>query len=338
MESSSVGDLASGAARLTGDPSQTAAVVVELDDVDWDASVVDYAIAALLDRSVAVIGHAATPLPQAAAPLLAAMTCTIAPGGPDRGWIAADSGALDRIAAVAASNPLAAVTLAGLLPASARMSLDDGLLLESLAYSTLLAGPEFAAWRERTPVRPVHADDGTVVLDRRDDILTITLNRPERHNAFARMVRDGLIAGLELAVTDMSIREVVVGGNGPSYCSGGDLDEFGTAADPVSAHITRLGRSAGRIVAALNGRIRFEVHAACVGAGIEVPSFAPLVTARDGAWFQLPEVTMGLIPGAGGTVSVTRRIGRWRTAFMALTADRIDLDTALDWGLVDARA
>jgi hypothetical protein len=334
----SVADLAEGAARLTGDPEQAAFVVVGLDAVDWDASIVEGAIGALLDRSVAVVGHATRPLPAAAAPLLAAFTCTLAPSGPGRTWVAAGADALDRIADTAWANRLATITLAGLLPVSARMSLDDALMLESLAYSTLLAGPEVAAWRARTPIRPLSDAVDPVLLRRDGDVLEVTLNRPDRHNAFGRAVRDGIVAGLELALTDRSIGEVVVRGNGPSFCSGGDLDEFGTAAEPASAHITRLGRSAGRLVDVLGRRIRFEVHGACVGAGVEVPSFAPLVIARADAWFQLPELTMGLVPGAGGTVAITRRIGRWRTAYLALTADRIDLDTALDWGLVDARA
>ncbi len=50
----------------------------------------------------------------------------------------------------------------------------------------------------------------------------------------------------------------------------------------------------------------------------------------------LPELGLGLIPGAGGTVSVTRRIGRWRTAYLVLSGRTIDADTALDWGLIDA--
>ncbi|CNJ87542.1 enoyl-CoA hydratase%2C EchA8_4 [Mycobacterium tuberculosis] len=52
--------------------------------------------------------------------------------------------------------------------------------------------------------------------------------------------------------------------------------------------------------------------------------------------FGLPELSLGLIPGAGGTVSVTRRIGRWRTAYLVLSGRLIDAATALDWGLVDA--
>ncbi|MFM9565172.1 enoyl-CoA hydratase/isomerase family protein [Streptomyces turgidiscabies] len=151
-------------------------------------------------------------------------------------------------------------------------------------------------------------------------------------------MRDGLLEGLELALLDRSVEHVVVSGAGPSFCSGGDLDEFGTAPDMATAHLLRLHRSAARHVAALGDRIRFEVHGARVGAGVEVPSFAPRVTAADDAYFRLPELEMGLIPGAGGTVGVTRRIGRWRTAYLALTGHAIDATPALDWGLGDARA
>ena len=59
------------------------------------------------------------------------------------------------------------------------------------------------------------------------------------------------------------------------------------------------------------------------------------MSAAPGAFFQLPELGMGLVPGAGGTVSLPRRIGRQRTAWLALSGERIDAETALAWGLVD---
>jgi enoyl-CoA hydratase/carnithine racemase len=82
-------------------------------------------------------------------------------------------------------------------------------------------------------------------------------------------------------------------------------------------------------------RVRVEVHGACVGAGIELPAFAARVVAHPAAFFQLPEIGMGLIPGAGGTVSLPRRIGRQRTAWLALTGSRLDAPTALAWNLID---
>nr|WP_322973265.1 enoyl-CoA hydratase-related protein [Actinacidiphila soli] len=66
------------------------------------------------------------------------------------------------------------------------------------------------------------------------------------------------------------------------------------------------------------------------------PAFAGSVRATADAAFRLPEVAMGLIPGAGGTVSVPRRIGRWRTLYLTLTGTALDNSHALSWGLVDA--
>ena len=122
---------------------------------------------------------------------------------------------------------------------------------------------------------------------------------------------------------------------GVCFSAGGDLDEFGEAVDAGLAHASRLTRSAGAALHALRDRVEARLHGACVGAGIELPAFVNHVVARDDAFFQLPEVSMGLVPGAGGTVSILPRIGRRRLAYMALTGVRIDAATALEWGLVD---
>ena len=79
-----------------------------------------------------------------------------------------------------------------------------------------------------------------------------------------------------------------------------------------------------------------RLHGACIGAGIEMAAFAGRVVAHPEAVISLPEVGLGLIPGAGGTVSLPRRIGRHRTAELALTGRPIDAATAHRWGLVDA--
>jgi enoyl-CoA hydratase/carnithine racemase len=165
--------------------------------------------------------------------------------------------------------------------------------------------------------------------------LRITLHRPERRNAYGRDVRDALVEALRIAVLDRDVA-VVLAGAGPSFCSGGDLDEFGTTPDPVTAHLVRTRAGAGLPLHHLAERLEVRVHGSCVGAGIELPAFAGHIAAHPDTTFRLPEVGMGLIPGAGGTVSIPRRIGRWRALHMALTGETIDTDTALDWGLIDA--
>lgn len=343
MRRVSVEELLEGAARLTIDGSGAAVApltLVDLDGTDWSAA--DRLVHELTaHRTGAVVGVAARGLAPESEPVLDALTFTLAPDGPGRAWVAppeAIDRAVDRVVATVAHAPVAALTLVDLLGLTSRLDVRDGLVAESLAYSTLLAGPEFGAWRAATPRHPVPDDDEPVLVARDGATLLVRLNRPARHNAFDRAVRDAFLEALTLAELDDSITSVAWSGEGRSFCSGGDLDEFGTAADVATAHVVRLARSAGWAVHGLRDRVRPVLHGACIGAGIEVPAFADHVVARPDATFSLPEVGFGLLPGAGGTVSVTRRIGRWRTAYLALSGQRVGVDRALDWGLVDGRA
>lgn len=217
-----------------------------------------------------------------------------------------------------------------------------GLLTESLAYSTLQAGPEFARWlAERGPARlPDSADP--VAVQREDDILRIDFNRPARHNAFSTDTRAALLEALSVAQLDDSVTGIMLGGNGPSFCSGGDLAEFGTFADPAGAHLARTRHNPALVLDELTGRLgracRAQVHGQVLGSGLEMAAFCGWVVAQRDSVFGLPELSLGLIPGAGGTVSVTRRIGRWRTAYLVLSGRTIDAETALAWGLVDELA
>jgi enoyl-CoA hydratase/carnithine racemase len=243
---------------------------------------------------------------------------------------------VDDILRVVELNPVAATALA-LCLREAPSSLGRALVAESAAYSLLQAGPEFARWRAARPIREGREDTGpAVTVERRDDRLVLTMNRPHVRNALDRAMRDGLLEGLALAAADPSVELVTLRGEGPSFCSGGDLDEFGSFTDPASAHLVRLAASIGRSVDALGPRIEAQVHGPCAGSGVELPAFAHRVLARPDFSAALPEVGLGLIPGAGGTASITRRVGRHRMALLALSGARIDAATALAWGLVDA--
>jgi enoyl-CoA hydratase/isomerase-like protein len=231
--------------------------------------------------------------------------------------------------------PLAATALAVLLRGQPYRSVDDGLAAESAVYSTLQAGPEFGTWRAAHVAHPVADAGPTVVSERFGAVLAVTLNRPDRHNAVSRLLRDELVEALAVALVDNTITEVVLRGAGASFCSGGDLDEFGELPDPATAHAVRLTRSPARVIARISDRTTTYLHGACIGAGIEWAAFAARVTAAADARIALPEVGFGLVPGAGGTVSLTRRIGRHRTAWLALTRRTIDVRTACSWGLVD---
>lgn len=242
---------------------------------------------------------------------------------------------VDELQAAVAAAPLAATALALLLRSVDRVDVDAGLVAESTTYSMLQGSPEFERWRAANPRTEIVETEPCVVTERRGGQLDIVLNRPHRHNAITAGLRDALHEALTVAVIDDSIRSVDVRGAGPSFCSGGDLDEFGRRPDPATAHRTRLARSPARLVHRLRDRITMHLHGMALGGGIELAAFAGRVVADPETIIGLPEIELGLIPGAGGTVSITRRCGRQRTAALALTGRRIDSATALAWGLVD---
>ncbi|MGW9131817.1 enoyl-CoA hydratase/isomerase family protein [Streptomyces sp. NPDC055681] len=133
----------------------------------------------------------------------------------------------------------------------------------------------------------------------------------------------------------MGVRAVFLDGDGPSFCSGGDLDEFGGAVDLAAAHFVRTRAGAARRLHALGERLTARLHGHCVGAGTELPAFVARVVAAPDTGVRLPELGMGLIPGAGGTVSLPRRIGRWRTLYMVLDGGGIGAELGLARGLLD---
>ena len=245
-------------------------------------------------------------------------------------------GDLRIIAEMVRRQPQAALVLVQVLRATEEADVETGLLVESLAYSTLQCGAEFRRWLTTRSVRARAPSPLEVVeVHRIKDHLTITLNRPDVHNSYNAMMRDALCEALMLAQEDDTIRRVSLRGAGPSFCSGGDLTEFGSFTDSSSAHLIRTANSPARYLSALAARVTCHLHGACIGSGIELPAFAAKVCATADTRIRLPEVAMGLIPGAGGTVSIPRRIGRHRTAWLGLTGDSVGAATALAWGLVD---
>jgi enoyl-CoA hydratase/carnithine racemase len=254
-------------------------------------------------------------------------------------WVAAADidAELSRVDDALKRSPIAAVTLMQVLRAGFAASLERDLLVESLAYSALQAGVEHLSWLGGRPTRRDHGEQigPPVMLERDGGMLTITLNRPQVRNAFDVGVRDGLQEALELVALDPSIEHAKVVGAGSDFCSGGDLDEFGTGPGPTASHLIRTTCSPALWLSRVASRVTVEIHGACVGAGIEIAALAGRVVATTDAKVRLPEVGMGLIPGAGGTASLPRRIGRHRTAWLALSGGWLDAATAFAWGLVD---
>lgn len=234
-----------------------------------------------------------------------------------------------------ATWPMTAMLLVQHLRASAGVPIDAALTAESLAYATAQHGAEFRRWQGGAG-EMLHHPVATppLRLDYRYETLVITLADPANRNAIGTVMRDALCEALDLALATGA--PVHLAAAGRSFSTGGEVSEFGSVADPATAHWIRSLRLPATRLARLAPRLSAHVQGAAIGAGAEIAAFASRLTAGPSAWFQLPELKYGLIPGAGGTASITTRIGRHRAAFMALSMARVPARIALDWGLVDS--
>ena len=239
------------------------------------------------------------------------------------------------------SAPLAALVLVQLLRITAAMPIAQALVAESLAYATLQAGSEFRtlepAAAPRNAAAPDPAERAPLLIERQGTQLNLRLNRsPVDAPRSASAIEMRRSRHFELAIADRTIAQVTISGAGTCFSAGGELTEFGSAPDPATAHAVRSTRSVAALLGRCADRLTFRVHGAAVGAGVEMAAFGRRIEATADAFFQLPEIRYGLIPGSGGCVSLPRRIGRQRTAYLALSAQRLDARTALAWGLIDA--
>ena len=233
-------------------------------------------------------------------------------------------------------SPAAAVVAAQLVRQHPNKT-QEGLLNESAAYAMLQGSKSHRAWLRSRPAQPPHIDssENLVKVANVGSTVELSLNRPHRHNALNAAMRDELFAILD-ALRHKPEVGIVLQGIGRSFCSGGDLTEFGVTTDSTDGHLVRATRSLPLMVDGMGSRLVAGVHGACVGAGIELAAFASRVVAADDTSIWLPEASFGLIPGSGGTVSIPRRVGSHRFIELFVTGKELEAATAAQWGLVDA--
>jgi enoyl-CoA hydratase/carnithine racemase len=176
----------------------------------------------------------------------------------------------------------------------------------------------------------------TVIFEKNDDIAYVTLNRPRVLNAFCVKMRDDLYEVLSAIKMDDEIRVVIVKGAGEkAFCAGADLTEFLTAPSVVRARRIRGVRDLWRLFVSMPQPMIAAIHGYVFGSGMEIALFCDIRIASDDVVFGLPEVGLGIIPGAGGTQTLPRVMGLSRTLDMLLTGRRLTAQEAYDGGLVN---
>lgn len=174
-----------------------------------------------------------------------------------------------------------------------------------------------------------------VVLVERDPerrTALVRLNRPKQLNALNGQVMDALCTALEELDRDEEIRAIVVTGNERAFAAGADIGEMAEAT-PIDMLLTnrigqwdRIRRVAKPVIAAVNGW--------ALGGGCELAMTLDIIVAGEGAKFGQPEISIGVIPGAGGTQRLTRAVGKARAMTMILTGEPITAAEAERFGLV----
>jgi len=180
--------------------------------------------------------------------------------------------------------------------------------------------------------------DNSVTTTLENSVLTITLNRPDKLNAFNAPMSEAFHHAFVRAEEDNSVRAVLLSGAGRAFCAGQDLGDrdprtmteapdLGHTIETYYNPVLRCMRSLGKpIVCAVNG--------VAAGAGANIALACDIVLAAKSAKFIQAFSKIGLIPDSGGTWSLTRLLGEARAKGLALTAEPIDATTAEQWGLI----
>jgi enoyl-CoA hydratase/carnithine racemase len=174
-----------------------------------------------------------------------------------------------------------------------------------------------------------------VLYDKREGVATLTLNRPAALNAINVQIRDDLAQILPAVAIDDEVRVAIVRGAGRAFSAGADVTEFGTAPSPVEAKRIRQLRPIWQLLAACPKPLIAAIHGYAIGAGVELAALCDIRLAAEGAVFAVPEVTLGLIPGAGGSQTLPRVVRPGWARQAVLTGERFDAARALAIGLVN---
>jgi len=180
------------------------------------------------------------------------------------------------------------------------------------------------------------ADDTAALMERQGDVALITLNRPERLNAWSPDLGAALLARLREAEADEKVRAVVLTGAGRAFSAGADLKNPRThTVSSPEEHLANLrGNPVFDAVESYPKPIISAVNGYAVGIGCLVPLCCDFLLASTKAVFCLPQVSLGILPAYGGTLRLARFVGRGNALNIALTGRKVGAEEALRMGMV----
>lgn len=171
-----------------------------------------------------------------------------------------------------------------------------------------------------------------LIVSRQQRVLLLTLNRPAARNALNNALLMQLVNELEAAATDTSISVCVITGNARFFAAGADLNEM--AEKDLAATLNDTRPQLWARLQAFNKPFIAAVNGYALGAGCELALLCDVVVAGENARFGLPEITLGIMPGAGGTQRLIRSVGKSLASKMVLSGESITAQQAQQAGLV----
>lgn len=169
-----------------------------------------------------------------------------------------------------------------------------------------------------------------------EGVLRLTINRPKQLNAMNAEVLAGLMGELRAAATDRSVRAIAIEGAGDkAFVAGADIREMAGFAPREAEDVATRTRALYRAIEACPQPVIAGIDGLCLGGGLELAIACDLRLASDRSRFGLPEVTLGILPGGGGTARLAALVGAAVAKRLSLTGEIIDAPTALGMNLVD---
>jgi 2-(1,2-epoxy-1,2-dihydrophenyl)acetyl-CoA isomerase len=178
----------------------------------------------------------------------------------------------------------------------------------------------------------------TILYEVETGVATITLNRPDKLNAFTPKMHEELREGFKQIKRDQAVRAVLITGAGRGFCAGADLNErdLSPEAGPpdLGATLERNYNRLVRLIRASEKPVVAAVNGIAAGAGCNTALACDIVIAARSAAFLQAFVHIGVIPDAGGTYSLPRLVGQARATAMAMLGDKIPAEDAAQWGMI----